>query len=155
MNKKAAGDLKVIDASDLIVGRLASIIAKRLLLGERITVVNAEKAVFSGRKYAKLSEMKKFLEIVGRGNPIYGPKHPRRPDTILRRVIRGMLPMEKPRGRQAFKALRVHVGSPTELVSSPVEGLSAASATRLHCPYVSLGEIAKEIGWKELTSSAR
>ncbi|RLI06236.1 50S ribosomal protein L13, partial [Candidatus Bathyarchaeota archaeon] len=38
----------VIDASGLILGRMASIVAKRLLEGEQIEIVNAEKAVVSG-----------------------------------------------------------------------------------------------------------
>ncbi len=38
----------VVDASGLILGRAASVIAKRLLNGESIVVVNAEKAVVTG-----------------------------------------------------------------------------------------------------------
>lgn len=56
-------DYKIINADGLILGRMASIIAKRLLKGEKIAVVNAEKAVISGKKKAKIREAKEFLEV--------------------------------------------------------------------------------------------
>ena len=40
--------MTVIDANGLILGRLASIVAQRLLCGEEIDVINAESAVVSG-----------------------------------------------------------------------------------------------------------
>ena len=53
----------IIDASNLILGRMASVVAKRLLQGENIIVVNAEKAVVSGKKKAVVRERKEFLEV--------------------------------------------------------------------------------------------
>ena len=41
-----------------------------------------------------------------------GPKFPRRPDAIIRRIIRGMLPYKKDKGVQAFKRINVEVGVP-------------------------------------------
>jgi len=147
MAAKVPEDTTVIDATNLIVGRLSSIVAKRLLEGERIAIVNAEKAVFSGKKSRKVKEFKAFLEIVGRANPIYGPRHPRRPNTILQRVIRGMLPMKKPKGRKAFTRLRVFIGSPPELVGKNMESMKDASADQLRCGLVTLEKISREIGW--------
>ena len=40
----------VIDATDLILGRLSSIIAKKALLGEKIDIINSENAVITGKK---------------------------------------------------------------------------------------------------------
>ena len=148
MVTKVPHDATIIDASNLIVGRLASIVAKRLLMGEKIAIVNAEKAVYAGRKKAKVEEFKKFFEIVGRTNPKYGPKHYRRPDTILRRVIRGMLPMDKAKGRKAFKRLKVYVGIPPEAMDREAQTINEASASKLKCSYVYLGKIAEEFGWK-------
>jgi len=139
---------KTIDAADLIVGRLASVVAKRLLGGERIVIVNAGKAVFAGKRQSKLKEMYAFLEIVGRANPKYGPRHPRRPDNILRRIVRGMLPMKKDKGRQAFRRLRVHNSVPHELTGSKTETVEAASAGRLRCSYVSLERIVRDMGYR-------
>ena len=75
----------VIDATGLILGRMASVIAKRLLQGETIIVLNAEKAVISGKRLSKIKEAKAFLEV---GHLRKGPLHQRRPDRIVRRTIR-------------------------------------------------------------------
>ena len=134
----------IIDAKGLILGRMASIIAKRLLQGETITIVNAEKAAISGRRLSRVRDAKTFLEV---GHPRKGPYHSRRPDKIVRRTIRGMLPRKKPRGKQAFKRLKVYLDTPSELEDKEAQTLFEASAERLKCPYVTVGEIAKEIGW--------
>ena len=101
----------IIDASNLILGRMASVVAKRLLQGENIIIVNAEKAVVSGKKKAVVRERKEFLEV---GHPWKGPFHYRRPDRFIRRTIRGMLPYHQPKGKQAYKRLRVYIGVPEE-----------------------------------------
>ncbi|RLI36579.1 hypothetical protein DRO60_05575, partial [Candidatus Bathyarchaeota archaeon] len=53
----------VIDATGLVLGRMASIVAKRLLMGERIAIINAEKAVISGKKKAIVNRYKDRLQI--------------------------------------------------------------------------------------------
>ena len=135
----------VIDASGLILGRMASITAKRLLLGESITIVNAEKAVISGKRLSKAKEAKRFLEV---GHPGKGPFHPRRPDQIIRRSVRGMLPRRLPKGQAALKRLKVFLGLPQELSQAALQTIPAASVSKLKCPYVTVGEFAKEIGYK-------
>ncbi|MEM3551665.1 MAG: 50S ribosomal protein L13 [Candidatus Bathyarchaeia archaeon] len=137
-------DYTVINAEGLILGRMASIIAKRLLNGEKIVVVNAEKAVISGKKKSKVKEAKEFLEV---GHPGKGPFHPKRPDRILRRTVRGMLPYKQPKGKQAYKRLRVYIGLPEEFKNCEMEKLGEAQAKKLTCPYHTLEEMAKEIGW--------
>lgn len=111
-------------------------------------IINAEKAVLSGKKRVRMEEARRFLEIVGRANPKYGPRHPRTPDGMLRRTIRGMLPMDKPKGQKAFQSLRVYVGVPPELQQATRDTFSDASAERLKGPSTRLGVIAREIGWK-------
>lgn len=135
----------MIDANGLILGRLASVVAKRLLNGERIIIVNAEKAVISGKRLSILREAKKFLEI---GHPGKGPHHPRRPDEIVKRAVRGMLPRKKPRGREALKRLRVFIGLPEEFKDREKERIPEADSRSLRCPYIRLSNLAKEIGWK-------
>ncbi len=134
----------IIDASNLILGRMASIVAKRLLQGENIIIVNAEKAVVSGKKKTVVQERKDFLEV---GHPWKGPFHYRRPDRFVRRTIRGMLPYHQPKGKQAYKRLHVYIGVPEELKDKPMETLPEASAKKLKCSYITVGELAKEIGW--------
>ena len=134
----------IINADGLIIGRMASIIAKRLLNGEEIVIVNAEKAVLSGKKKSKVKEAKEFLEV---GSPEKGPFHYRRPDKIVRRTVRGMLPYKQPKGKQAYKRLKVFIGIPAELKDQKMETLVHAQARKLTCPYFTVGELAKEIGW--------
>jgi large subunit ribosomal protein L13 len=133
----------IINAEGLIVGRMASIIAKRLLNGEQIVLVNAEKAVVSGKKKSKVMEVKQFLEV---GYPEKGPFHYRRPDRIVRRTVRGMLPYKQPRGKQAYKRLKVFIGVPDEIKNQKMEAPTDARADKLKCPYFTVDELAKEIG---------
>ena len=51
---------------------MCSKVAKRLLNGEEVIILNAEKAVFSGKKKSKILEAHKFLEV---GAPERGPFH--------------------------------------------------------------------------------
>jgi len=134
----------IINADGLILGRMASIIAKRLLNGDEIVVVNAEKAVLSGKKKSKVIEAKEFLEV---GYPKKGPFHYKRPDRMVRRTVRGMLPYKQPKGKQAYKRLKVFIGIPEELKDQKIETLNEAHAGKLTCPYFTLGDFAKEIGW--------
>jgi len=134
----------VIDATGLILGRMASTIAKQLLQGETVIVVNAEKAAISGKRLSILKEKKDFLEV---GHFRKGPYHPRRPDQIVRRTIRGMLPRKKPKGQLAYKRLKVFLQLPEELKGKEMQTIPEASVENLKCPYITVGELAEEIGW--------
>lgn len=104
--------MKVYDGHDKIMGRLAAKIAQDLLDGEEVRVVNAEEIFLTGKKDFILQKYRKRRE---RGKQMNGPYYPRRPDRIFKRTIRGMLPYQRPRGRKAFKRLRVYVGTPEEV----------------------------------------
>ena len=134
----------VIDATGLVLGRMASTIAKRLLQGETIVVVNAEKAVISGRRLSRVREAKAFLDV---GHPKKGPFHSRRPDRIVRKTIRGMLPRSKPKGQQAYKRLRVFIGVPEGFKGKETQTIPDAEAEKLRCPFITVGELARDIGW--------
>jgi large subunit ribosomal protein L13 len=123
---------------------MASHIARRLLQGEEITVVNAEKAAISGKRLSIVKEAKRYLEI---GHPRKGPLHRRRPDRIVRRTVRGMLPRRKPKGQQAYKRLKVFLDIPKEFETKEIQTIPEANAARLRCPYITVGKLAKEIGW--------
>ena len=134
----------VVDATGLVLGRLSSDISKRLLQGESVTIVNAEKAIISGKRVSHVREKREFLAI---GHLGHGPYHPRRPDQIIRRAVRGMLPRRKPKGRDAYKRLKVFIGVPDEMKEKNFETIPHAKAEKLKCPYFTVGEFAKEIGW--------
>ena len=143
MNAMVAEYATVIDAKGLVLGRMASVVAKRLLQGETITIVNAEKAVITGKKLSIIKEAKTFLEV---GHPKKGPYHSKRPDRIVRRTIRGMLPRRKPKGQQAYKRLKVFLNVPQELKDKEAQTIPEATVEKLRCPYITVGELAKEIG---------
>jgi large subunit ribosomal protein L13 len=134
----------LINADGLILGRMASIVAKRLLTGEEIVIVNAEKAVLSGKRRSKVREAKTFLEV---GGPERGPFHYRRPDRIVRKTVKGMLPTRQPKGQQAYKRLKVFIGIPEDFKDQKTETIADVHANKLTCPYFTVGEYAKEIGW--------
>jgi large subunit ribosomal protein L13 len=136
----------LVNADGLILGRMASKVAKKLLNGEKIIIVNAEKAVLSGKKKSKVAEAKEFLEV---GAPRKGPFHYRRPDRILRKTVRGMLPFKQPKGKQAYKKLKVFIGVPEDLKGQQMITLKEAQAAKLKGPYFTLAELAKEVGWNQ------
>jgi large subunit ribosomal protein L13 len=136
----------LVNADGLILGRMASVIAKKLLNGEKIIIVNAEKAVISGKKKSKVAEAKQFLEV---GSPGRGPFHYRRPDRILRKTVRGMLPFKQPKGKTALKRLKVFIGVPETLQDQPLASIEEAQAAKLTGPYFTLADLAKEIGWNK------
>ena len=86
----------VVDGTNLIAGRVCSNVAKLLRRGNRVSIVNCEKIMISGKKASIIGEYEDFLKIHSIIHPQHGPFHPRRPDTIIKRMIRGMLPKEKP-----------------------------------------------------------
>ncbi|MEM5793994.1 MAG: 50S ribosomal protein L13 [Candidatus Aenigmatarchaeota archaeon] len=136
----------IIDAENQILGRLASRIAKKLLEGEKIIVVNCEKAIISGNpKYT----IKKYLEKIHRGDPKHGPFFPRTPDGIFRRTVRGMLPWDRAKGRKAFKNLKVFIGIPEELKDRKFEKFKEADASKLKCEFISLEELSIALGAKK------
>jgi large subunit ribosomal protein L13 len=136
----------LVDADGLILGRMASVVAKKLLNGEKIIIVNAEKAVISGKKKSKIAEAKEFLEV---GAPKRGPFHYRRPDRILRKTVRGMLPFKKPKGKNALNKLKVFISVPEDLKDQQSMYIEEAQAAKLNGPYFTLADLAKEIGWNQ------
>jgi ribosomal protein uL13 len=142
--------MKVIDATDIIMGRLASYTAKELLSGEKVVILNAEKCIISGSResiYEKYSHRRERRSVI---NPLrFGPKYPRSPDGILRRAVRGMLPFRKSTGKKAYKNLRVYVGKPDEFKEGggKIVSIPEANFKKLKVPkYLSLGEVSRHLG---------
>jgi len=136
----------VIDGEGLILGRMASIVAKRLLAGETIDIVNAEKIVVSGKRQMVINNRKEFLNVGGFGK---GPTHYRQPHRIVRRTIRGMLPHRKSHGREAFSRLKVYTGVPEEFEGTKFEKMEQYHSSKLNRRFVTIGEIAENIGWRK------
>ena len=118
----------IIDANNLIVGRLGTLAAKKALLGEKVDIINCEKAVISG---ARENVFARYKQRRDRGVPKKGPFIPRMPDRFLRRQIRGMLPMEKARGREAYTRIICHIGVPEGFKGKATETVTKANADKL------------------------
>ncbi|MFY9799310.1 MAG: 50S ribosomal protein L13 [Candidatus Nitrosopolaris sp.] len=144
--KPERGEL-VVDGAGCIAGRLCSNVSKLILKGNRVTIVNAEKAMLSGDRYKTIQLYKEHLEINSATNPIHGPFHPRRPDRILTKMVRGMIPKRKASGIEAFKRLRVYVSIPDQLKNSSMKSFEDSKITKPMSYYITIGDLAKEIGW--------
>ena len=139
--------MTVIDANGLIMGRLASTVAKQLLSGDdEIYIVNAEKAVISG---SRATTLKDYRETRERGATEFGPYFPKRPDRILKRTVRGMLPYKRAKGRDAMSRLKVYVGVPSELKGAETITIADADMRLLSSSkYIELGEVSQKLGSK-------
>ena len=140
----------VVDATNCIAGRMCSHVSKLLLEGNRVTIVNAEKAMLSGNRHKTIELYKEHLEINSVTNPIHGPFHPRRPDTMLTKMVRGMVPKRQPKGMEAHKRLRVFIGVPDDIKSTKMNSYEDSKITKPESYYISVGDVAKQIGWKGL-----
>lgn len=139
----------VVDATNHIAGRLSSKVAKLLLKGNRVSIVNCDKIMISGNRSNIIGEYKEFLEINSINHWKHGPKHPRRPDTIMKRMIRGMLPREKPSGILAHKRLRTFIGSPKEVKSLKKIQFEKAMIKKESSNYTTMADLGRTIGWTE------
>lgn len=134
----------ILDATDLVLGRISSQIAKKLLEGEKVVVVNADKAIISGKKKSTLSEYDAWTELRSLVDPKQGPFHPKEPGDLLRQTVRGMLPMKKKKGREAFQRLEAYPGMVEEYEDEEMETFPKAHLDQLRTRrFIRLGELSK------------
>ncbi|MHC1586915.1 MAG: 50S ribosomal protein L13 [Candidatus Syntropharchaeia archaeon] len=138
--------MKVFDVEGQILGRVCTRIAKELLKGEDVVVVNCEKAVISGNPKSVIEE---YMERRRRGDPIHGPFFPRTPEGIFRRAVRGMLPWKKAKGREAMKRLKVFVGVPKKYENEEKIKVEGASSSKLRTKYITIEELSLSLGAKK------
>lgn len=136
----------IIDAKDMILGRLSSYVAKQALLGNKVDVVNCEECIVSGRKQAILKEHIKKLH---RKAPGKGPYFYRKPDMFVKRTIRGMLPFKRTHGRDAFKNIRCYIGVPENLKNEKALTIKNGDINKLQSTdYLKIKDICKAVGGK-------
>ena len=135
----------IIDATDLIVGRIGTVVAKKALLGEKIDIVNCENAIITGKKTQVLGRFKQKREW----GTYKGPFIHRNPERIVRRMIRGMLPYKKEKGKVAFKRIMCYVGIPEEFKSQKIETIKEANVSKLNnLNFLQVKEVSKFLGAK-------
>jgi len=120
--------MKTIDANGLILGRMATQVAKLALTGETIQIINCEKAVISGNKKTLLKKVQHLRDM---GGPFKGPFYPSKSDVIVKRAIRGMLPYKQERGRLALSRIKCYIGQPEELKIENMESFPKASKEKI------------------------
>jgi large subunit ribosomal protein L13 len=99
----------VYDGTEAVFGRIASLIAKDLLKGNEVDLINCEKIIVSGDRKLFAARVMQKREM-GSGGSMKGPKYPRAADKLIKRMIRGMLPWDTAKGRSAHKNLKVFIG---------------------------------------------
>ncbi|KAL4664474.1 hypothetical protein H8957_017007, partial [Semnopithecus entellus] len=102
----------VLDGRGHLLGRLAAIVAKQVLLGRKVVVVRCEGINISGNFYRNKLKYLAFLRKRMNTNPSRGPYHFRAPSRIFWRTVRGMLPHKTKRGQAALDRLKVFDGIP-------------------------------------------
>ncbi|CAB3402544.1 unnamed protein product [Caenorhabditis bovis] len=145
------GKTVVIDGKNHLLGRLASIVAKKLLQGEKVVVVRAEEITISGNFHRSKLKYMSFLRKRCNINPARGAFHYRAPGKIFWRTVRGMLPHKTIRGNSALKNLRAYEGVPIKY--QKVKLLNAPSASRFLCleprrKFCRVGRLSHEVGWQ-------
>merc|ERR1712188_165157 len=143
--------VKVIDGQGHLMGRLAAMVAKYLLQGQKVVVVRTEGLVISGNFYRNKLKIMEYLRKRHLTKPSRGPFHGRSPSKMFKHVIRGMLPHKTARGQGAFNNLKAFEGIPAPYDKMKRVIMPAAyrqiklKPTRKYAP---VGRLAAETGWK-------
>ena len=137
----------ILDAKDLVAGRLASFAAKKALLGEKIDIINSEKAVITGNKKQVLE---KFRQRFHRGVPLKGPYIIRSPERLLRRMIRGMLPYKQEKGKLAFSRVKCYKSIPTQFEGKDFVTIEKANVEKVpNLKYITIERISRYLKDKD------
>ncbi len=132
----------VIDANGLVVGRLASIVALRLRgkhkptftphvdCGDNVIIINAAKAVLTGRKLEKKVYHQHTGFIGGiKERTAKSIMEGRFPERVVEKAVQRMLP-RGPLGRQQFANLRVYPGAEHPHAAQNPESVDVAAMNR-------------------------
>jgi large subunit ribosomal protein L13 len=115
------GKWYVVDASGAILGRLASAVAARLRgkhnplftphvdTGDFVIVINADKIKLTGKKWVKKLYHRHTGYIGGLKTASARELMEKRPEELVRRAVKGMLPKNK-LGSRLFTKLKVYAG---------------------------------------------
>ncbi|CAH0558033.1 unnamed protein product [Brassicogethes aeneus] len=141
----------LIDGRGHLLGRLAAIVAKTLLQGNKVTVVRCEQLNISGNFYRTKLKFMSFLRKRCNVNPARGPFHFRAPSRIFWKTVRGMLPHKSERGKQALRNLKAYEGIPPPYDRR--KRVVVPGALRVIClkpgrKFCHVGRLSHEVGWK-------
>jgi len=138
----------LIDGTDKVLGRLASQAAKLLLNENTVVVVNAERVVITGHERDLAAKYKQRIELKDKANPEHSPYWSRRSDMFVKRVVRGMLPYKKPKGKAAFRRLRVYVGFPEEVKKLKAFDVESKKPSQIFERTMTIKQLTEKLGYK-------
>jgi large subunit ribosomal protein L13 len=141
-------NVKIYDAENMVVGRLAAKAAKAAILGDNIVIVNVEKAIITGNRRTVIESFKTKFDIKTSYNPSRGPFHERRPDKMVRKMLRGMLPWPTPRGKAAYKRIKVYIGIPEQYIEAEKIVIEGAKYRSMKQKFITVGDLSQELGWR-------
>merc|ERR1712223_430411 len=139
------------DGRGHMMGRLASIVAKLILNGQKVVIVRCEQINISGNFYRNKLKYLDFLRKRTNTKPSHGPFHFRAPSRIFWRTVRGMIPHKTKRGTEAMNRLKVFDGVPAPYDREKRMVVPAALRVVRLKPgrkFCSLGRLSHETGWK-------
>ena len=145
--KKIDSSYEVVDAKSKVLGRVASSVAKSLLNGKSIAVINAEYAIITGSRRDTVEKYRVRLNLQEKENPEHSPYWSRRPDMLVRRIIRGMLPYSRPRGKSAYRRLVVFRGEPQELKGFKQIEVKTKDPKSIYVGHLTVGELSRLLGY--------
>lgn len=134
---------KIVDGNNLIFGRMATSVAKNLLNGEHVYIINAENIMISGNKTRIVSRYLSRRKLKNKADPEKSPHYPRVPYLLVKRMIRTMLPWKKSKGKAAYKRLKVFNKNSESLESN----YEIAGAKKEIASGISIKGLCKELGY--------
>ncbi len=154
--KAVKNEAIIFDAEGCVMGRLGAFVAKQALGGKNVIIFNAEKALVSGKPVSVMEDIKDKFDAKSRANPWkLGPHRSKSADRFVRRVIRGMLPWHKAKGKAAYKRIMVYMGKPQreimkrEHIDIAKAQLSDTKGFKAHFDYyTTVAEISGYLGGK-------
>ncbi|KAJ2547899.1 60S ribosomal protein L16A [Coemansia sp. RSA 1933] len=141
----------VIDGKGHLLGRLASVVAKLLLNGQKVVVVRCEEMNVSGSFFRNKIKMQNYLRKRCLSNPSRGPFHFRAPSRTFYRALRGMIPHKTSRGEAALGRLKVFEGVPPPydkakrmVIPRALRAINLKPGRK----FTTLARMSTEVGWK-------
>ncbi|GMM56718.1 ribosomal 60S subunit protein L16A [Maudiozyma humilis] len=141
----------VVDGKGHLLGRLASVVAKQLLNGQKVVVVRAESLNVSGEFFRNKLKYHDYLRKATAYNKTHGPFHFRAPSRIFYKAVRGMIQHKTPRGKAALERLKVFEGIPPPYDKKKRVVVPAALRVLRLKPgrkYTTLSKLSSAVGWK-------
>jgi len=137
--------MMIIDANEMVAGRIATKVAKTIINGENVIVVNAENAIVVGNKESIMEKYNRRVDVAVKSNPHFGPKYARIPSIMFRRMVRNMLPTKQTTKDGMIKKLKVYNAIPKELAKEKTTVFEEYKCNKRH-NYMTMKEIALQLG---------